>query len=456
VLDTLIAAREAGQLLHDMPAEVTHALAEDYEVYTTTTPRHPGTPREHLRRARYAHALGKIGTNLTTMLGRVPEYAESARNGTLSVALTEDFGAITHSVTPRVRVSNPRKLWGKVVDGTVVADSTTYYVREPREATRLGIALSALLHSSEPEDFRAVVPVGANRVSPDLGSPDRTPSVRVDHPTEHDPRSIDRARLALWTGWLAARDITLPRQKRTLAQWEKDNETFPPWLREQLLQAKAAYERMSAKASYVDPTDPTKVSDLIEVPLSRLIGTDIPEIKRDRDAFNRLIRQLRGGKHRNPEQNPNRTARPTMERRVNLKRGRVSPEEAQDGAPMPNVLSLFETGLLYTTETLQRLKSHPARTLWEGAAWLAKKFFGGLADIAISPIDHGPAAIKATGRFFGYLRDWRIQRHRAIAAGSRLDDIIAQLVEIRGVRDTENQQNLSALGLRLRPSRYTE
>ena len=443
---SLQAARTAGMSLHEMPAAITGRLAEGHRIYTLDQPEHPGKFRESLQEKRRVENLRTIGRGAIEAFKRTPGFEEAAASGTLSENLTETFAAVTHLHAERVHVehnqSEPPR-WMRVLHlarlyrpkqyETVVADSMELTVPTEDEASLLMNALHTLLHKPNPRDMHHM---------------DRTMrwdgahTVMVGRVSEHDPRSISRTHGAILLEEAAIREkaaaqndgetalIARPKTKLSLAELERRGQTFPPATRETLVAEDVAYQELKAEmtATTPDSTNPNLVRALgaIERPDYHLIVTDPAPMEQGmRDLINRVIwRRQRRNRNANPEQNPDRGARPTLEAGTELRRDPEPPEKVRLGPPMSRAPKWSEMAKDTVTEAIKKDPLSPIVVV--GSIPLA---FTWSALIPLVPaLRYLPSFVKGGMRLFADHREWRQQKRAAAAVDKRLDELAYTLV----------------------------
>lgn len=410
-----------GAPLHEMPREATRLLAH-YGIYTTTEPRHPGKWRGFRRTQKNERAHNKIADNLTDILRSAPCFEEAIINNCLGEKLAAIFGDITGVHIENIHVMGRRALRGGGEDGMVTADSLTYTTSRA-SCHELSVALQAMMKRIGP-DFHAV--------TTDFDCDTGEARVTITNPNEHDPRSFGRA-----VGALLAREdkeklgYIHPPEKIWLSQVEARGETFPLNIKNRFVAVREAYRKIKKSASYGDAKNPDTIKPNH---YPEPIGTDVAAIfQATRDVFSARIDEFRDN---NPEQNPNKKARPWMEKGVTMKRPKkkkkpVVQKEAENtqeqGPPLPHTPTAIEWIAELGQLSLSYAQKHPRLAMVAAGKHLVSIATFGVIDGVAAGILFVPTIVTAGKHWVQDLKEWQRLKQESARATRRVNDRIDEL-----------------------------
>jgi hypothetical protein len=397
--------RETDAQLHDFPPEITAKLT-DFQLYTTETPRDPGTFKNYRQDLGRGRAMAQIADNVTESLRDVPSFESAVMHGVVGSRLTEVFSAVTalHAHNVHVLDLYSPHWWqrGRHIGEQVVAEHMAFVVQTDEQAISLGGALQALLCT--PKKARHMVYTLHHN---------KSPVVIATNMHEDVVRSLSRAAQAVAEREYAQRGVVLPKEKRSLDRWKEGGETFSPDVETALKDANDAYRLMLKDASYAAPE-----SALARLEIRDLIGTDPAGVLQAmRDLLNRQIHMLR--RNTNPEQNPSRDERPCIETGIELRRDPVSIESIHYGPPSSRGLTTGEQIKVQIQEALEDARHDPVRALGE----VLNIALGGVVDISVKLVLFAPYVVRWINRRYRDYQSWREQKHAAATAGKKLDSV---------------------------------
>jgi hypothetical protein len=351
--------------IREMSAALQDILAKA-NIFTTSVgvhdADHPLSRRSYLEKRGYKKELEKIAKNVTRFMQNKPGFEDAAKtdefgHNTLGSKLAKVFGAVTAIEGYNLHVIDKKEVDGKVADGTVVAERMIFTVSTADEARGLTIALQELLTTSN-GDSCMVLPVTPTTKQEATGE---LFGVEVYGLDEHMARGLSRAVEAL----LIPEDrrnygTELPHIKRSLKVWKEEGETFHPKVEQRLEKADQAYKLLNLTVTDKDKPHGIRSVDTNKQPDYHLLGTDAaPMLQGLRDIFNEAVIPLRGGSHRNPEQNPNKKARLRIEEDVDLKRDPAKPDDVKLGPLTARPLSETEAAQEKGREVARAVRKNP-------------------------------------------------------------------------------------------------
>lgn len=449
-VEGLHTARAQGLSLHDMGPEVTVPLAQDHGIYTHEQPQRPGNFREFLQNQKRQDSLRTIGRRAAEAFKYTPGFEEAASNGKLGEKLVETLSPVTHLHAENVHVERiepqtPR--WMKLLgigrlfqakpQELVIADSMELTVSTEDEASLVINALQTMLRKSDPD------PKYTNNF--DKKHRDGAYAVTTSRFSEHDARSVsrilgavlhyeapDKNSMALGrtvAGVSESNKLTRPTTKLSLERLEHNGQTIPPATRRVLLEEDAAYQRLRAETtitgSIAGDGAPAQSLELTERPGYHLIVTDpTPVLQAERDAMNTVIWQLPRGRNANPEQNPDKGARPILEAGIELRRDPRPKDEAHLGPPTSRPPKWSELVKDTSAEAFREDPLSPLAVLGSIPLALTWSAFVPLVPAA----RYLPKITKSMGRLHANYQEWREQKQAAAAVDKKLDDLAYTLV----------------------------
>lgn len=403
--------RAEGGLIHDLPPFATQQLAENYELYTTTLQRDPGTLSDFYPVWRRTGYMRTIAQRVGTTLSRSGRFDETIENGTLDTRLTEAFSGIAGIECDDVHVDTSRPV-PKNQKGIVTATTTRLYVPNVEHAQDVAVTLQGMLRTGSDDHFYPVY----QGESPEI--------VIVEKLDEHAARSLSRQLEAVVAQGDKKHGVTLPPDKSTFEAWQRRGETFPPHIAQRLRRAAKAYGQLALQGTYRDRPD------LQPRRWPRIIGTDAAAFMEGiRDILGGLIydpQDGRGGSHHNLEQHPYVDARPLIERGINLKRPKVTPADITEGPAPSYPLSITQRGVASGQEWFETARRNPWRAVARGAS-RAASVPASVLDMTGAAIELLPTGVATARELAAARTEWERQKQLAAAGGKRLDKLAALL-----------------------------
>ncbi len=409
--------------VHDLSLPGKHVMAQ-FEHFTTTTPRHPGKKfgpaHERMRTKR---ELGALGANYAAALTKAPEYRDDKGllpRKELLILLEVGFSGVTGI--------EPRDIYAAETPAgdRVTMPRTVMTMASNIQAQLLYAGFDSWLHTLPLDTQHAV------RVS--YESPDgKPPTVTLDGVTEYNARVIESAYAQLIAEEDAVTTKTiLPSDKLPLSEWEK-TETLHPDVRRRLLAIAAAYTAL--KAMLVATYDDRYPNARPWFDPSPLGSTPAAAFELWRKAINGLSWEFRGPHAQHHEQDPVHADRLLIETGIDIRRDRVSPEQAKRGPAAAHRSTQTELHTDRVRAKLTEVRGSPKeaaiKVALETAPLAVAKFLGGLLGLAqdgiLAAIKHSRTAWNA-GKWRHHDRlEWRAQKQTAATAGNDIDRVIAQL-----------------------------
>lgn len=406
------ATRAKGGLIHDLPSTATIALAERHSLYTTTEERNPGSFDEFRRVWERERAYANIAANVGSILGRTRQYQEAIHEGVLGEQLIAAFSSIARIECDDIHLADSDRVTEEQ-KGIVTASVTRLTVPSAYDAHNAGVAIQGMLSTGSLEAFYPISVYTEGGNSPGV--------VEIGLLDEHAARSLSRSVEAVMAQQDKHRGVTLPPNKRSYADWKKRGETFPPFIDRRL--GKAAIDYSSLELGGIYRNRP----DLTPRPKPRIIGNDAAAFFEGvRDIFNGLIHDIRGGSHLNLEQHPIESARPLVERGIDLRRDKATLADVEDGPITGRAATITEKGIDEGREILEDARQHPLRTITRSASSILS-LPGTLLDAAGSLAKHLPAGVEIGQDFAAARKEWIRRREAAAAGGERLDYLASRL-----------------------------
>lgn len=322
--------------VYNMPADLTQVLAAA-NIYTTSIgisdADKPLSRRDYLAKEGYRQDLETIADNTIHALSGDRIFSEAIPND-LGSRLSEIFSAVSSITAHNVHVTKPKMRKGEVIDGTVLAERIVLGIASPAKSVDLMAALQRLLVTAD-GDVCGVRPV--------LDENQQITGVEITGLNEHMARSLSRAVEALLAREDRRKYGTLLPGKKSLKVHKENGETFHPKVETRLVAANENYKALELKASYGDSE--LQAVETNKDPDYNLLCTDGAGMLQGlRDIFNVQIVELRGGTHRNPEQDPDKGSRLRIDIGTDLRRDKATPEEVKRGPLLGRRLSPMEKG----------------------------------------------------------------------------------------------------------------
>lgn len=393
--------------IHDLDADLTRRLAEDYGIHTVREPRDPGSLEECSKQLRIEEELGRLATNTHVSMASTPGF-ENAGND-MGPKLARAFNAVTGIHADGVHHTKAEN--GKV---RVAARRMTFAVAGEEEALSLNLVLQTLLRTHALDEvhptYMPLMPQGS-----------RYHEVVVHNMNEHIARVLDTAvgELVARSDYERYRHAVLPPDKRSLEYYKSHAETFPGVLEARLQAADDAYQRLRLSATYDGRPGMKPVKD------PNLLATDpAPAFQGMRNIFNPLIWELRGDSTHNEEQDPNKNARLLIEQGVDIRRDPATPADIADGPGRSRAATRAERSYDDVIRALEYADRHKIQT----SAKLAAKAVGaGIESLAGLGVWAASLLSEGAKQSLRDRREWKKRKTAYIHSARHIGSLMVEL-----------------------------